>query len=89
MVRMLTCYSDDPSSNPAKANNCTSKILFEMNENMQKKPGLVHLKRIFKCYDMWYNGIVHLVERLLPRHTYDLQSESSHWQFEFTVKCNK
>ena len=47
MVSVLTFYSDDPSSNPADAYSFSVQIVFEKNENKQKKrPGLAHLKKI-------------------------------------------
>ena len=36
MVSVFTLYSDDPSSNPAKANTFFCKM-FEKNENKQKR----------------------------------------------------
>ena len=47
MVSVLTFYSEDPSSNPAEAYSFFCNIVFEKNENKQKKrPGLAHfLKR--------------------------------------------
>ena len=36
MVGVLPCYSDDPSSNPAKMYSFYSVRLFNKNENKQK-----------------------------------------------------
>ena len=46
MVRLLTFYSDDLSSNPAGAFCFFCKIVFEKNENKQKKE--VWVRPLFK-----------------------------------------
>ena len=40
VVNILAFYSDDPSSNPAKAHSFSVKFVFEKKENKQKEAGV-------------------------------------------------
>ena len=42
VVSVLAFFSDDPSSNPAEAYSFSVNLVFEKNENTQKRPGLVY-----------------------------------------------
>ena len=50
MVSMQAFYSDDLSSSPAEAYSFYYKFWFENNKNKQKRPWLVHLKRLSTSY---------------------------------------
>ena len=45
MVIVLTCYSNDPSSNQAESTVFSTKILFEKNENKQIEDGVGTFKK--------------------------------------------
>ena len=56
VVSLLAFYSNDPSSNPAKVYSFFCNIVFEKNENKQKRgrvwPTLKKYYKWEKCY--WY-----------------------------------
>ena len=55
VVSVLAFSSDDPSSNPAEANNFFRKIVFEKNENKQKR-GRGRYWRTFSLFESYIKG---------------------------------
>ena len=55
MVSVLTCCSNDPSTNPADVYSFFVKFVFEKNENKQKGPGLApFFKKVGHIFDQYF-----------------------------------